>query len=172
MNISRDQLKEILTFKSCKAVTILAETEPSMIKKGSPFREAQVIKVSRVNGMANWIYENAVNNQRMREQGEDADLFEAFPRKWGVRLKGTPFVEHKGNYYLELKIEKVLGREFRVDGIPTPDEAVTCWIRKPSTASIEKQRKHQGVEKMIILRDFKLSGIREIAINGSDYIVD
>lgn len=169
--INQSELKALLTFRGCRPVTILAETFPKMIKTGSPFRSSTVSKIARVNGMANWAYENAVNNQRFREQGEDVELFRAFPRKWGVRIQETPFVEHKGVFYLELKIQKVLGREFRVDGIPTPDEAVKCWIAKPSKASIEKQRAHQGVEKMIELRDYKLSGIREISINNDHYAV-
>jgi hypothetical protein len=106
MGFTLEEFKSaLLERKGTTFVTIVAETDPKLRKRGNPYA-GRVTKRSRVNGAIGWIYGNGVNRQRIRE-GLDPD-FEAFPRKWGERIKGTPFVEHKGNTYLELKVERVL----------------------------------------------------------------
>ena len=115
--ITKNQLVDrLMNLRGAKFTTIVAETDPRMLKTGNPFVGAT--KISRVNGVVNWIYQNSVNNQRVREnqpldqQGE-IEHFSPEPRKWGQRLKHetghvAPLVEHKGKHYLELKVERSL----------------------------------------------------------------
>ena len=88
--LSKSELVDhLMGLRGAKFTTIVAETDPRMRKTGNPYVGAT--KISRVNGVVNWIYQNAVNNQRCREnqpldQGE-VEHFEPEPRKWGTRLR-------------------------------------------------------------------------------------
>lgn len=148
--------------KSAFFVTIEAETEPSMRKTGNPFLGTK--KKSVVNGLANFIYENSVNRQRKRE-GLEPD-FEAEPRRWGTRLRGTPLVEHNGRYYLELKVEKTQNPTYWFDGKEIKKEELEAFMSEHSEGN-------QGVEKPVVLRDYKLENIRKVRMDGQEYeIVD
>lgn len=169
--VTTEELRSLLlSARGASPVTIVAETIPAMRKTGNPL-VGRTVKVSRVNGMIGFLYANAVNNQRMREQGEDAPLFESYPRKWGARIEGTPLVRHVGKsgveeFYLELKVERSLGHEYRVDGCPVSDETVECWLPKRTEGA------RQEVERAVVLRDYNLRSIRSIRIGGEEYIVE
>lgn len=155
-------------------VTIVAETDPRLLKTNNPF--TGVRKISRVNGVLNWVYENAVNNQRVREnQPVDAagevEHFTAMPRKWGSRIRRddgtvTPLVEHKDKHYLELKVQKSLGHEYRDanDAVIDPS-AVAPFIPK------RKEGERQEVDNPVILRDYAIENITQITLDGVVYEV-
>lgn len=152
--------------KGATIVTIVTRTEPDMRKTGNPF-VGRVVKVSRVNGMLGFNYSNSVNRQLERE-GEVAD-FVAQPRKWGNRIEGTPLVEHKGNYYVEMKVEKSLGHRFEwTDGTILDDKAIeNMKVFMP----IKSSSSSQGTDKEIILRDYKVASIIAITYRGHCYLV-
>ena len=156
-----DLLKES---KGAKIVTLITQTEPKMRKTDNPYI-GKVIKVSRVNGMIGWNYSNSVNNQRERE-GMEAD-FQAKPRHWGERIEGTPLVEHKGNYYIELKVERSLGHSYQfTDGTPLTDEQVEelqGFMPKP------RKPQTQQTDKTIILRDYRLDTIMQLTMDKVAY---
>lgn len=159
MGMKLGELKAaLMERKGTSFVTIVAVTDPRMRKRDNPYA-GRVQKRSSVNGVVGWIYQNSVNRERVREDLE-AD-FEAHPRKWGERIKGTPFVEHKGNTYLELKVERVLSTEYLLDGEPVDREVIAEWLpaRKAEGA-------RQEVENPIILRDYRLDSITEITFDG------
>lgn len=162
MKISYDKLVELLkSQKSATAVTILAETNPAMRKTNNPF--AAATKLSSVNGMISWLYETAVNKQRLRE-GNEPD-FEAQPRAWGARVKGTPLVVHKDKVYLELKVQKSLEHQYKLgDKIISHDEI------KEFLKPIAPQPQ-QALVKEVVLRDYDLKNIRSIKLNGILYEV-
>lgn len=155
-------------------VTIVAETDPRLLKTNNPF--TGVRKISRVNGLLNWIYENAVNNQRVRENqpldtAGDVEHFHSMPRKWGSRLRRedgtvTPLVEHKDKHYLELKVQKSLGHEYRDgnDAVIDP-AAVAPFIPK------RKEGERQEVDNPVILRDYAIENITQITLDGVVYEV-
>lgn len=204
--ITRNELREQLsTRKGAAMVSIVSTTEPAWRAKLKPHEVAsegdpqadqlvdaifavagvsdipnpyrgKVHKISHVNGVINWRYANAVNNQRMREEqplDEEGNVehFEALPRKWGQRISRedgtiTPLVEHKGRHYLELKVERSLGHEYRDDeGNVYDDETITPWLRKRSKSS------RQQTDKEIILRDYALDSINEIRMDGEVFQV-
>lgn len=180
--ITRDELREQLsTRKGASMVSIVSTTEPAWRAKHAETGEpnplrGEVHKISHVNGVINWRYANAVNNQRVREEQPlddegNVEHFEALPRKWGQRISRddgtiTPLVEHKGRHYLELKVERSLGHEYRkADGSTLTDEEVHPWLRKRSKST------RQGTDKEIILRDYALDSINEIRMDGELYQV-
>lgn len=166
VNVTEEQVREILlAFRGATPVTIVAETVPAMRKTGNPF-VGRVTKTSRVNGMIGWSYDHAVNAQLLREFGPEAEPFRAFPRKWGVRIEGTPLVEHKGGYYLEIKVERSLAHEYRIDGIPVPDSTLSPYLSKPS-----HEGSRQGVERPVVLRDYSLRNIRSLRMMGTEYLI-
>ena len=100
-------------------------------------------------------YNNIVQKRLVAEQKNPAD-FVLGKRMWGERLPETPFVQHKGQLYVEvvfLHAPKVV--KYFLDGVEVAKSAI---IGLP-----EKQEGAQGgLENKVILRDFKLSSIKEI----------
>lgn len=165
--IREDQLVDLMrNNKGATAVTIVARTEPDMRKTGNPYI-GQVFKVSRVNGMIGFRYENAVNNQLGRE-GEAKD-FVAQPRKWGVHIDGTPLIEHKGNYYVEMKVEKSLDSRYE-DGAGNELENDVLDLVK-QFIPVKNKPATQGTEKEVICRDYKVSTILSLTYRGTCYLV-
>lgn len=159
MGMKLGELKAALASrKGTSFVTIVALTDPRMRKRGNPYIE-RVLKRSTVNGAIGWIYQNSVNRERARENLEPD--FEAFPRKWGQRIKGTPFVEHKGKTYLELKVERAISTEYLLDGEVVDKSVIEEWLpkRKP-------EGERQEVDRPIILRDYDLANIKAITFDG------
>ena len=162
--ISRDLMVAILhAVKGAKMVSIISQTDPGRNKACA----GHCVKQSHVNGVINFHYENAVNRQQAREGGEAT--FEAKPRKWGERIKGTPLVTHKGFTYLELKVEKALKTEYFIrqpGGVLAPCQKsdVEEWLRptRPSGG-------RQGVQREVVLRDYKMASIIEIRMGGICY---
>ena len=151
------------SIRGSRIVTFVSITDPDWASIKStgpnPFKDT-VKKRSVVNGMIGFIYENSVNRQRFRE-GLETD-FESFPRKWGTRLHGTPWVEHNGKRYLEVKVERVLSTEYiDQDGNIIQPETIRPFLKPKNTTS------RQGVENEIILRDYALNNIVELRLNGN-----
>jgi hypothetical protein len=164
MGFTLGELKAALASrKGTSFVTIVAETDPRMNKRGNPYL-GRVTKRSTVNGAIGWLYPSSVNRQREREDLQ-AD-FESHPRKWGERIKGTPFVEHKGSTYLELKVENVLETQYLLDGEPVDRSVIQEWLPKRKS---EGQR--QEVATPVICRDYKLDTIKSISMNGTTIVV-
>lgn len=145
-------------------VTITAEVDPRMRKTGNPY-VGRVVKRSRVNGVINWSYESSVNRERCREDG-DPD-FEAHPRKWGLRVKGSPFVKHNGKTYLEMKVQRVMETEYLLDGEKISKSLIEKFLPKPKAEGAR-----QDVEKPVILRDYNLDTIRAIKFSGADFKIE
>jgi len=144
-------------------VSFDATTDARLRKTGNPLK-MPVVKVTRINGMIGYDYENSVNNQRNREDGERD--FVAEPRRWGVR-KNRAFVVNKGKFYLTVKCERVLEA-------PEYFDAKGNLIEKDQVAPFLPKRKEgarQGVEKKVIHRDYALTSIDSITMNKQDYII-
>ncbi len=169
-----DLVSTLLTRKGAFFATIVAETDPRMKKTGNPYVGA--MKLSRVNGLFNWIYGNAVNRQRVRENqpldpAGEVEYFEPHARKWGNRLRRpdgtvTPLVEHKGQHYIEVKVERSLGYEYRLDGTTLDPKAVEAFLPE------RKEGARQEVDNPVILRDYAIESIRQITLDGIVYEIE
>lgn len=170
--MTRDNLVQIMqNRRGAFFATIVAETEPAVRKTNNPY--VGVKKISRVNGLLNWIYENSVNRVRIKENqpldnNGDVEHFVSKPRKWGQRIKRedgsiTPLVEHKGKNYLELKVERSLGYEYRHNGQIVDPTAIEPFLPK------REEGARQEVDNPVILRDYSIENIVQITIDGIVY---
>jgi hypothetical protein len=162
--ITINQLKTKLTDTSRAAiVTFVANTEPDMRKTDNPYLGCR--KIARVNGIIKFTYESCVNRQRVRESQPltldgYVEHFTSLPRRWGVRVHGTPFVTHNGNTYLETKVSNWLEVQYRLGNHIIPEEDIGPFLKDSHESS------RQGVDKKVILRDYNLVNIKQIAIGG------
>lgn len=160
---SSEFIERLKVIKGATFARITTRTSPE-VKKDCPIEGLS--KISESNVTIGFHYERAVNRQREREDIEET--FVAQPRKWGVRIEGTPLVEHTNrdgehSYYLEAKIEKSLGHQYRDhDENIIDDEIVNQWLRKPSKSTT------QGTDKEIILRDYRIDSITSIRLGGEE----
>lgn len=176
-------LEQVLASKQgASIVSIVAETDPKARKKddaGNPNPFVGLRKVARVNGIINWHYENAVNNQRCREEtptDNEGNIipFEAAHRQWGYREttpdgKLTPFVFNPktGERYLELKVQRSLEYQYvDANGNVIPAELVNPFLPQ------RKEGARQQVENPVILRDYKLSNIKQLQMGGELFVVE
>lgn len=160
--INVDQLRQMLMeLKTSTFATIETVTEARMNKKGNPFLGTKKISAANVN--INFSYANAVNKQRDKENNEEE--FVPHARKWGQRIPKTPLIEHKGEFYLEARFMNAPSNTTYVFNGKIIDKRELTPFMPENNSNAE----HQGVEKEIIIRDFKLSNISEIILNKTHY---
>lgn len=145
MQITANQFLDLLRkVNGTTIVTILAVIPIQM----------NVWKISSVNGIIGYNYENSVNYQRIREN-KPAD-FIPLDRSWGIHDGALRF--YKNEYYLSIKVEKA--SSFYED-----DEGNKIDF----TEKKKKKSSRQGLKKEIIVRDYKLKHIKSIRMNGIQY---
>lgn len=163
--ITRDQLKTLLeSRKGAYPLTLMTITKPGMVKTNNPFW-GNIEKVSVLNGFAGWNYTNSVNRGRIKE--EKLDDFEPAPRTWGQRLPGSPLVEYQGELYLEMRVGR-RQTSFLTQNpkCPVALNEITPFLTKHTEGT------RQNLEKPVVLRDYSLSSIRVVRMDGEDYLVE
>lgn len=176
--LSLRQLQVILSSsRGTQFVTIEAVTVPEMKKIRNPFYD-KVVKICRRNAVINASYESVTNKkiQRLISKLQSSEItpkiqqqidelasqlpFVAGPRKWGRRRQGTPFVDYQRKVYLEVIVLKTLTVRYVSveDGATIPLSAIKKWL-KPAP------------ERLVELRDYTLSNIRTITIQGQAYTI-
>ena len=158
-------------------VGLTTETVPDMRKTDNPFF-GRVTKRSFTTVQIGASYANAVNNRREKEGVVDIEPFTPKPRKWGVRINGTPLVVHvkkgddKPRYYMECRVlqtnhepQYYLDGKF-VDSIPLRDQ-ILSFISKPSSNAA-----WQGVTEEVIIRDFALESIVQVKMDKETYVIE
>jgi hypothetical protein len=176
MEISVIQLFDLLSARrGAQIVTMVARTQPVLRGgKKSPLANWKVEKLAKVNGIVNWSYENAVNNQRMREgtpvdENNVVENFKSHPRSWGERINKTAFVSHvpkntnEKRVYIEFKHQNSLEYRYYIDG----KEADFAQVEPYLVGNTESSR--QEVTKKVILRDYRLSSIELITLGGQQF---
>ena len=134
-------------------------------KTGNPFPEKTILKETDLLANLGFHYSNSLVNQAKRENVSTE--FHVQRRVWGERIIGTPLVEHKGNFYLEAKCEKVFSSrlvDIYGDEISREDALPFLPVRKESSTQ-------NRLEKKIILRDFRLDSIKKFAFDGKIFLV-
>lgn len=156
------QLVEMLLLvKGAQPISFWSVTDARLNKRGNP-HPMPVKKLSHVNGFVGFDYESVVNRQRVREDKEGD--FESEERSWGTKLTNY-LVEHKGTYYLAVKVERSLhpARYFDAEGNELTKEQVSPFF------GARKDLGRQGVEKEVIYRNYTVGNIRHIRMNGVNY---
>ncbi len=143
-------------------LTIL--TDARLKKTGNPY--GKVLKKTRLLANIGFHYSNSLNSQAKRE-GKEIE-FDIQPRRWGIRLPNCALVEHKGNHYLECKVEKTFEvNYFLENGAPIEKSAIEAFLPKKRESSTQDE-----LDKKVILRDVKLENILSMRLNGENVIVD
>ena len=157
----------LLNFKGYSFAGLQTLTDARAKKTDNPFKDKIILKESQLLVNVGFHYSNSLVNQAKRENVSTD--FDVQPRKWGIRLPNSPLVEHKGNYYLEAKVEKVFQTRFTdIDGNELSKEDVNPFLPKKINQWGATQDR---LEKKIYLRDFKLASIQKFAFDGKIYLV-
>ena len=81
-----------------------------------------VKKVARVNVIfGSGLNYLSVINRRRKKIGLDS-IYSPQKRPWGIRVNGTPFIEHKGNRYLNCLVIRQLSAKYFKDGLEVSKE--------------------------------------------------
>ena len=146
--------------KGTTFVSLVCETEPKMVKKHRETGEANpflgAIKKSKKMGAIGFDYENSVNNQAGRE---GLEAREAKPRAWGILSDNRIFVHHKGESYLQLKLQGTENTSYWLNGKRISADLLKPYLPIPSVSSTQSD-----IEKTVIVNDIKLSNIRVMRI--------
>ena len=128
------------------------------------------------NSMVGIDYQAAVNRQRVREHGEEAEEFVAEPRRWGQRImredgSPTPFVSHtkdgEDRLYMTIAVRWNLDATFE-------DSVTGEEIAEEDFAEFQPARSRssrQGVEDEVVPRDYTLTNIHGWLHNGTYYTI-
>ena len=150
------------TVKGTMAVSIDAATAPKMNKTGNPYF-GRITKFCRMDGLIGFDYENSVNNQAAREGKEERD---AKGRAWGTLTADRLFVTHKGEYYLQMKVQSTDTPVYKDETGAIVDKATLAPFM-PERG--EKSSTQSDLEKEIIIRDVKMSNVKGMRFNGGEY---
>jgi len=107
-------------------------------------------------------YENMVKKHLVAE-GKNPESFTLGELKWGERVEGTPFISHKGDYYLQVIFLRGGQSTYTIDGHPVEKSNV---IGLP----IDKSGEYQGLDQSnaVIVRTFKLDNIDALRLMGEE----
>lgn len=138
--------------------------------KKNPFKD----RVRKIMENANvMVFQNKTKNgynemvrRRLLKEGKHPDSFQLSPRVWGVRIPNTPFVEHNGQYYLEVIFLRSGEVTFTVGGVPTDPSTIEGLDRDTKDHNMWSQG---GLNDKVIIRTFKIDSITKITINGKTY---
>lgn len=103
---------------------------------------------------------DAMVKRRLEQEGKDPETFKLSPRTWGQRIAGTPFVEHNGQFYLEVIFLRSGEVTYTLDGQVTDPSDI-------EGLDIDKKEGHQGgLSNKVIIRTFKVDSIDRVTINN------
>jgi len=145
------------------AVDVTSTINKDMKKTGNPYLENVVTKSVSLSGCAGGDYENMVNAQLDREGKEQTFMSQG--RTWGVHVNEY-FIEHKGNYYLEMKVEGSSTPVYRVDGVEIETSKIEPFLPKKG-----EPKTQAAADKKIILRDIKVDNIKSIRFNTEEFVI-
>ncbi len=179
LKVNHSELLTLLTAHELQGNTsaefgkLVTVTEPKTLKKsrvtGLPLPYSKVTKETEALCMFNAIYENAVNNQLVRdgvqEKGENNFVAGALP--WGQWLqyeggkRSKLLIEHKEEFYIRAT--------FNTQAIPvvTYRDQDGNVIPKASLVDYLPERD----DEIVAVRTIKISSIRKVHINRNIYTV-
>lgn len=169
MTIKRANIAKLMSeVHGASFVSLGAITVPTLRGgKANPFI-GRTVKV--MQGASVMVFQNKTVNgyeamvkRRLVQEGKNPAQFELSPRKWGHRIDGCPFVEHKGNYYLEVIFLRRGDAHFEVDGVITAPEHITGL-------DLSREEADQGgLDNKVIIRTFSVESITDLVINKQRY---
>lgn len=107
---------------------------------------------------------DAMVRRRLETEGKDPDSFKLGERAWGTRVPGTPFVEHKGEYYLETIFMRAGAVEYQLDGVAI-DRALIEGLDEAEV----RPDSQAGLDNKVVIRTFRLDSIMGLRAMGVDW---
>ena len=127
------------------------------VRKVTENASVMVFQNKSVNGY------DAMVKRRLSKEGKAPESFKLSPRSWGTRMDNQPFVEHKGQHYLEVIFLKPGKSHYEVDGVKTPSNLIGGLPER-------KVEGNQGdLNDKVIIRTFKTSSITKVNINKESF---
>jgi hypothetical protein len=169
--LTHSQLVALIEATSGAAIVGLqALTDTRAKKTGNPF--SLIEKRIRAVAFVGADYENAVNNEAIRQDG--AAKFESEKLPWGEWLIQNKVITHKGEYYLRTqstpgnrRVQPARVLDYIADGYKTTRAAIAQWL--PEVKEAAKQQVQTGITKTVWVRTYKFSSIEKIRVNGETY---
>lgn len=127
------------------------------VTKQSIGASVMVFQNKKINGY------NAMVHRRLEKEGKNSASFKLSPRVWGSRIEDTPFVVHKGEYYLEVIFLHPGKNQYLLDGKPIDKSSISGLPKNSSPTQ-------GGLSDSVIVRVFKLSSIKSIRIDKTEYL--
>ena len=196
--VSQNELEGILLrVAGVETLGIVALTDPDLyVNAGGdrkagvkcPFKDVQKRAVVK-RAMTNFSYLRSRDNENARHWGKqiealreagnvaEAEALEAAgpakhelqPRTWGERLQGTPFIRHKGNLYLEMRMQKdgpaktLVETSYFAEGKPVTKDELAPWIKA------KKVNDNDPID--FYYREYRTDHIVEVRSGGETYVV-
>ena len=141
--------------------SIVTHTEPKLTKK-NPFNN--LIKVSKMEVQLGVNYVNSVSNKG-KSKLKDFE-WEVEGLKWGSWYNYPYIIEHKGKYYLRVKVFKTL-KVFFFD--KTTRKVYSLNQVKPFLKSSSNTKQLSKIGEEIFFRNYEISKVKKITQNGKTY---
>lgn len=119
-----------------------------------------VMCFSNTNGSAY----DAMVKRRLAAEGKDPESFQLGERTWGQRIVGTPFVEHKGAYYLEVIFMNAGEVQYLQDGYPIAPELIEGLPEK------REDNGQGGLDNKVVIRTYALDSIVKMRAMGQEWV--
>lgn len=110
-------------------------------------------------------YENMVK-RRLEAEGKDPNSFTVGSLKWGKRVENTPFIEHNGNYYLQVIFNKGGTSNYYVDNKLVDPSTIEGLPEKKEPSEDNKQG--LSAENQVVVRTFAIDSIAAIRVLGEE----
>lgn len=145
------------------------DTETVVPLKGGKSNPMQGKVTKRVIGSKVQIFGNVHQNgygnmvaRRLVAEGKDPEEFELGQLKWGQRVPGSAFIEHKGAYYVQVIFQEAGNVEYFLDGqMIAKSDIVGLDEKEPNPNS------QGGLDNKVIVRTYKLDSIVEARAHGT-----
>lgn len=152
-----------LVIRGARPVTITMKTTPRL-RKAIAAKFGNPYKVSVVNGILNFNYQNSVNRQLERE--EKTPDFKT-QKAWFEHTEIAGIVRSKSDpskLYLQLKVQKAIKSSFfKADGTPISKRSIGKHLPKQSKPT------HQGVKKFVHVIEISFSNVQALVCDGRSY---
>lgn len=143
---------------------ILTETEPKANKTDNPYKQIKKI-----------VHQTVVTGARYKEAilKQGAESFESDPLPYGEYVVVNKVIKYNGEMQLRTVFRnapKPVKIQFVADGEEVAREVVDKYLTK-SKPSAKQERAGVTGKKQVKVRNYKLSNIKEVRMNGEKYIL-
>jgi hypothetical protein len=163
--ITHKQFVEMLSARRGATILgILTETEPKANKTDNPYKQIKKI-----------VHQTVVTGARYKEAilKQGAESFESDPLPYGEYVVVNKVIKYNGEMQLRTVFRnapKPVKIQFVADGEEVAREVVDKYLTK-SKPSAKQERAGVTGKKQVKVRNYKLSNIKEVRMNGEKYIL-